>query len=107
MALPIAMPEEVLENVIPYLTMEGLALSMCGPKPCCTPVLRTGEHVHTWCQTCAHLPWHRAATHEASEACQDCVALRTITQLSQRWNLFCWERLPVALLMQDRDRDRG
>ena len=83
--------EDVLENIIPFLTIEEPAHTMCDPKPGRRFVLRSGEHVHIWCHTCAYLRngHHCAATHEA---CQDCTILRTIIQLSWRWNDFMWER---------------
>ena len=86
-----AIAEDALRIVMSFSTMEPLAHTMCGPKPGRTPLLRTGEHVHIWCKTCAELPcrFHCAATHGT---CPDCMALRTITQLSPRWNELMWDR---------------
>jgi hypothetical protein len=86
--------EDVLEVVIPFLTMNRPAHTMCDPKEGCTPILKTGEHVHIWCYTCANLPCdhHCAATHDA---CPDCRILRTIIQVSLRWEKFMWDLSPL------------
>jgi hypothetical protein len=83
--------EDVLEIVIPFLVMESPAHTMCDPKEGRTPICKTGEHVHVWCRSCAELPidHHCGATHDA---CPDCRTLRTITQLSRRWDGSMWER---------------
>ena len=83
--------EDVLEVVIPFLTMNAPAHSLCDPKEGRTPGLRTGEHFHVWCHICADLTdnHHCAAMHDA---CQDCRILRTILQLSRRWENFIWEQ---------------
>ena len=85
--------EDVLVDIIPFLTMETPAHTLCDPKPGWTPMLRTGEHAHIWCHRCANLPdrHHCAATHNA---CEDCTIIRTIIQLSRRWDEFMWERFP-------------
>ena len=83
--------EDVLENIIPFLTMEGPAFTMCDHKPGRTFCLQDGRHMHVWCHTCANLPfeYHCTATYET---CQGCQILRTIIQLSRRWDEFMWER---------------
>ena len=85
--------EDVLEHIIPFMTMERPGHTMCDPKPGCTPVLITGEHVHIWCYTCANssVSRHCAASFNA---CQDCRILRTLLQLSRRWSFFMWEQFP-------------
>ena len=90
-----AIAEDTLKIVMSFLTMELLGCTMCGPTPGRTPALRTGEHIHIWCKTCAELPcrFHCAATHGT---CPDCIALRTITQLSPRWIEFMWGRSGAA-----------
>ena len=83
--------EDVFEDVIPFLVMESPAHTMCVPKEGRTPVCNTGEHFHVWCHICADLTdnHHCAAMHDA---CQDCRILRTILQLSRRWENFIWEQ---------------
>ena len=85
--------EDVLGNIIPFLTMEEPAHTLCDPMPGRTPALRTGEHVHIWCYECADLldAHHCAANFNA---CEDCTIIRTILQLSPRWHRFMWERFP-------------
>jgi hypothetical protein len=94
-ARPAAKPAEhelefMLENVIPFLATEALGMSLCGRKPGRTSVTMDGKHVHTWCETCSFLPNRCLATHES---CEECVALRTMSLLSQRWVTFCWDGL--------------
>ena len=81
--------EDVLEVVIPFLTMTPPAYIACDAKEGCTPITITGEHVHVWCHRCEnlHISHHCAATHDA---CPDCRILRTILQLSRRWHDFTW-----------------
>ena len=88
------MVEDLLEVVIPFLTMSTPAHSLCDRKEGRKPCFRTGEHFHIWCHRCANLPGnqHCAATHDA---CQDCRILRTLLQLSWRWEMFMWEQHPI------------
>ena len=87
--------EDVLEVVIPFLTMSAPAHSLCDRNKNRTPCIRTGEHFHIWCYRCANLPdnQHSAATHDA---CQDCRIVRTLIQLSERWQMFMWEQHPIT-----------
>ena len=84
--------EDVLEVVIPFLTMTPPAHTVCDAKEGRTPITTAGEHVHVWCHRCAnlHISHHCAATHDA---CPDCRILRTIIQLSRRWNEFMWRKV--------------
>ena len=75
--------EDLLQVVIPFLTMKPAGLTMCGP----TDVI-TGEHVHVWCDRCANFETPCAVTHNA---CPDCRILRTIMQLSRHWEEFTWD----------------
>ena len=80
--------EDVLEIVIPFLTMERPGYTMCDRKEGRTPSVITGEHLHVWCDRCAHSEIPCAATHNT---CMDCRIVRTIVQLSRRWKEFMWE----------------
>ena len=80
--------EDILEVVIPFLTIEPPGLTMCDPKEGRTPLLTTGEHMHVWCERCANFETPCAATHDA---CPDCMILRTMMQLSRRWFDFMWD----------------
>ena len=85
--------EDELEIVIPFLVMKAPAYTMCDQKEGRTPILKSGEHMHVWCFGCAELPsyHHCEATHDA---CPDCRTLRTIIQLSRRWEGYMWDRYP-------------
>ena len=85
--------EEVLEIVIPFLVMKAPGHTVCDQKEGRTPVLKSGEHLHVWCYACAELPsyYHCEATHDA---CPDCRTVRTIIQLSRRWEGYMWDRYP-------------
>ena len=76
--------EDVLEVVIPFLTMTPPAHTMCGPEDLNLP----GDHMHVWCHRCAIVGPHSAVTHNA---CSDCRIFRTMMQLSERWHDFMWE----------------
>ena len=82
--------EDLLENIIPCLTMQQPAHTLCDVIPGRTPKFTCGDHMHIWCHKCANLPdWHHRAA--MFETCQDCRILRTILQLSQRWRAYIWD----------------
>ena len=85
--------EFALEIIIPFLAYRALGLTMCSFKQGRKRVTKSGEHVHTWCQSCADKSdsYHGLALHEA---CSECTSLRTLSLLSVRWQTFCWDGLP-------------
>ena len=79
---PVARIFIVLELVIPFLTMEPPALTMCGPKE---------GNVYVWCDRCANLCLTYPCCAATHNACPHCRSLRTIMQLSRRWCEFMWD----------------
>ena len=82
--------EFALETVIPFLAKHALAYTMCETTaPGRTHCTESGSHVHTWCEPCAE----QDPGFSGHGNCSECVALRTMSVLSNRWKKFCWERL--------------
>ena len=77
--------EDILEVVIPFLTVEPPAMTICDAKEAGTPTFTIEGHIHVWCESCATLKTPCAATHDE---CSDCRILRTMMQLSWRWCFF-------------------
>ena len=78
--------EDILEVVIPFLTVEPPSMTICDAEP--PPTFTTEGHFHVWCETCAWFKTPCAATHDE---CSDCRILRTMMQLSRRWSSFMWD----------------
>ena len=80
--------EDILEVVIPFLTVEPPAMTICDAKEAGTPTFTTGGHIHVCCETCATLETPCTAPRDE---CSDCRILRTMMQLSWRWTFFMWD----------------
>ena len=80
--------EDILEVVIPFLTVEPPSMTICDAKEADTPTFTIGGHIHVWCESCATFETPCAATHDE---CSDCRILRTMMQLSWRWSSFMWD----------------